>query len=84
MFGLEPSVSIHSVWVDRSESNDAKVFEVVASGVFNRGGYHMNKPNPKQTSKTIARKTRASIIRQLAELLWDQSKPDGEEAVPED
>ncbi len=44
----------------------------------------MNKPNPKQTPKTIARKTRASIIRQLAELLWDQSKPNGEEAVPED
>lgn len=27
---------------------------------------------------------RSALIRQLSELLWDQSKPDGEEAVPED
>jgi hypothetical protein len=43
-----------------------------------------HKHNPKQTSKTITRKTRTAVVRQLAELLWDQSKPDGEEAVPED
>jgi hypothetical protein len=44
----------------------------------------IHKHNPNPTSKTNIRKTRASIIRSLAELLWDQSKPNGEEAVPED
>ena len=43
---------------------------------------HKHNPNP--TSKTTIRRTRESIISNLANLLWDQTKPNGEEAVPED
>src|SRR4051812_46569231 len=43
-----------------------------------------HKHNAKQTSRAIIHKMRSALIGQLAELLWDQTKPNGEEAVPED
>lgn len=43
-----------------------------------------HKHSTKQTSRAILQQVRSKLIRELSELLWDQRKPEGEHAVPED